>query len=138
MENKINKIVGVIILAFLVFGLFIIFYRHNQLEKNFKIAEGRVSEVQASGWKNSPGDCAVLYEYFVNGKKYENNNNYNFCNNLSLQRIKLLLERKSFPVAFAVNAPSAGVMIIKKEEAERFNYLIPDSMLVYDSVLTCK
>ncbi len=138
MENKINKIGGTIILIFLVIGILLTFYRNHQLKNNFKIVVGKVTEVQASGWKNSPGDYAVLYEYFVEGKKYSNNNNYNFCNNLSLQRVRLLLKNKSFPVAFAVEAPNSGIMIIKKEEAAMFNYENPDSLLIYDSVLTCK
>ena len=94
--------------------------------------------VQKSGYKNSPGDYTVLYEYKILGASYHCNNSFYYCGDLDLNKINGLLENKSFPVAYAINVHKLGKIFLTQKDADEFNYPLPDSLLIYDSVLTCK
>ena len=104
---------------------------------DYKFTTGHITEVNAPGWKNS-GDYAVLYQYVVGNKVYQNNNNFKFCNYQTMQKMRIVLKDKKFPVAYSTKDATMSIMLITKKDAERFKYKIPDSLLIYDSILTCK
>lgn len=135
--KKINRIGGIIALAFLISMVVIGIYKRHLLLNNFEITTGEVTEITPPGWKNS-GDYSVLYEYKVKGKMYRSNNNYNYCRGQNMTEIKSLLVGKQFPVAYAVKDASTGTILLKQEDADRFKYQLPDSVRYYDSVLSCK
>ncbi len=61
--------VGFIIISFLISGVFYASFRRHELENNYKIASGQVTEVTGPGAK-SGGDYGLNYIYEVNHKKY--------------------------------------------------------------------
>jgi len=109
----------------------------NQLKNDFIIVAGKITGIANPGWKNS-GDYSLLYEYQVAGRLYKGNDNYNFCEGQNRQKIGLLLINNSFPVAYSNKYNNISMLILTRKQAEKINYKIPDSLLVYDSVLTCK
>lgn len=137
MKNKFQKIIQVIIILFLIVMIFEIFYQKFQFMKNYKFANGIITETTKRGWKNS-GDYSIIYHYQVAGKNYKADQSYNLCNNLTREEVTSLLLNKKFAVAYSDKHPSISSMIITQESAERFKYKIPDSLLIYDSILTCK
>ncbi|HXB94206.1 MAG TPA: hypothetical protein VNU70_03570 [Puia sp.] len=136
-NTKINKIGGYIAAAILIGLVIFLFYKGYQIRHHFAFTTGRVVEITKPGWRNS-GDYSVLFEYVVKGKMYGNNNNYNYCSGQSRAGMKSLLVGKQFPVVYAVKEPSGGFMLLTQQYAEKYKYQLPDSVLYYDSVLTCK
>jgi hypothetical protein len=136
-NKKINKIGGYIAVGFLIGMLIFIFYKKHQLLHHFTFTSGRVTEITKPGWKNY-GDYSILFEYQVNGKRYNANANFKYCQGQSMATANLLLVGKIFPVAYAVETPSVATIILTQENADRFKYVLPDSVKYYDSVLTCQ
>jgi hypothetical protein len=136
-NNKVNKIGGYIAVAFLIGMLIFIFYKRHQLLHHFAFTLGRVTEITKPGWKNY-GDYSVLYEYKVNGKRYNANSNFKYCQGQSMAIVNSLLVGKIFPVAYAIESPIAATLLLTQDNADQFKYTLPDSVRYYDSVLTCK
>jgi hypothetical protein len=133
--KKISSIImGIAMAAFLSY----IIYRAFQLRNNFRFTTGHIYDIRASGNKYNAGDFAIFYEYFVDGVKYQGDNGYFYCDSGSLKKIKLLFMGKSFPLVYAENIHGAGFLIITQKGADKYNYTIPDSLRMYDSVLSCK
>ncbi len=137
MDKKINKIGGIVVGICLVVGIFVIFYKKHQFMQSYNFTIGKITTVTIPGWKSS-GDYSILYEYKIQGKEYFNNENYTFCDRLTMTKVRSLLLNKTFPVAYSINDASVCSMVITIENSKRFNYKISDSLLVYDSILTCK
>ena len=112
-------------------------YKRYLLKHNFEFVTGKVTEITLPGWKSS-GNYSVLYEYQVSGKLYRSNDNYNYCGQLGMNKLRALLVGKNFPVVYAVKDASTGILLLTEEIADRFHYQLPDSVKFYDSVLTCK
>jgi len=136
-NKKVNKIGGYIAVTFLIGMLIFIFYKRHQLLHHFAFTLGKVTEITKPGWKNY-GDYSVLYEYKVNGKRYNANSNFKYCQGQSMATVNSLLVGKIFPVAYAVESPIAATLLLTEDNADRFKYVLPDSVKYYDSVLTCK
>jgi hypothetical protein len=134
-----NNIKGILALVFFVGMGSYIAYSIYQLKNNFKITAAKVNEIQVSGFKNSPGDYCVLYEYYIDGEKYKSSSCYSFCNNTqTVKKVRALLQDKTFPVAYAQKSKSVSFLLILQKDADKYNYIIPDSLRIYDSVLSCK
>ena len=136
MKNT-NKILSITVLAFIIFWICRSFYKSYQFKSGYKITVGQVNAISKPGWKSS-GDYVVRYEYSVSGIKYIGNNNYNFCDGASTDKLSLILINKLFPVAYSVKDANQCGIIITQKDAAIFNYTIADSLLLYDSLLTCK
>src|ERR1700733_4912238 len=99
--KNVKRIGGIVVTLFLISMLLIAIYKRHLLLSNFAFTTGTVSDVTLPGWKGS-GDFSILYEYSVNGIMYKSNNNYSYCHGQSIAKLKSLLMRKQFPVAYAV------------------------------------
>jgi hypothetical protein len=77
-EKKLNRIGGLMALAFLIGMLFVGIYKRHLLPTHFQFTKGIVTEITPAGWKSS-GDYSILYQYWVKDKAYCGNSNYNFC-----------------------------------------------------------
>lgn len=137
MERKINKIIGLICLLLIAFYLIWSIYGSYQLHNDFSFTTAKINHIALPGWKSS-GDYSVLYEYEVNGEKYKGNANYNLCPNQTRDDISVAIVNKRFPVAYSKKQIGTSAIILTESRARDFNYKIPDSLLVYDSLLTCK
>lgn len=58
---------------------------------SFFFTLGKVTEITKPGWKNY-GDYSVLYEYKVNGKRYNANSNFKYCQGQSMGVDAFLLD----------------------------------------------
>lgn len=135
--NK-NKIGGIAVLMFFGLCIIMLFYKRHQFLKNYRFTTGTVTEITGPGY-HSTGDYSILYNFWVDHKKYHRNENNNYCSGWwSRSKIKLLLVGKQFPVAYSTNDPGTCSMLITQENADRFHYQLPDSVKFYDSALTCK
>ncbi len=112
-------------------------YENFQFKNDFKITIGQVNKITTPGWKNS-GDYSMIYEYKINGRKYTGNNNYEFCGTITMQKMSELLVNQYFPVAYSSKDMAQSSIIVTQKSADMFNYKIPDSLLVYDSILSCR
>lgn len=133
---KITKIVGFSLLAFCIIWIVKGFYDTYQLQNNYKITNGQVTRItnvlrQSDNWN-------LMYEYNINGKVFSGGGVYPLCGNLTFENLIRLLANKTFPVAYSTKDATQSVMILTKKNAERFDYKMPDSLLSYDSILTCK
>ena len=124
-------------MMFFTIGIAMLFYKRYQFMKNHVFTTGTVVEITGPGY-HSTGDYSILYDYWVENKKYHRNENYNYCRGWTRQKIELLLVGKQFPVAFSANDPGVCSMLLTQDNADRFKYQLPDSVKFYDSVLSCK
>ena len=136
MEKQKNKIGGYIGIAFLVVAFVLMVYNALDFGRHHKFTQGIVTNI--TGTYKDGGNYSIIFQYSVNGKKYFGNNNDNFCGDLTMGKIRTLLIGKTFAVAYSENHVSVGAMIIKKDFAIKMGCNLPDSCLVYDSILTCK
>ena len=120
--------------AWIIYGLI----QQKQFRNDYKEAVGTITDIRIGRTKVSPGDFTLLYEYTVGGKKYTDGISCNLCENLTISTVKNLFLGKSFPVLFSRKKPSWNNIMIKKDMAINMNYTYPDSLLRFDSVLTCK
>jgi hypothetical protein len=135
MKNKI-----IIVVVFVVFLLWIGWgvFRGVDLRNNFEITIGQIDKISNPGWKSS-GDYAIIYSYNINGRIFKGDDAYNYCGSLNNEHsVAELIVGKSFPVAYSTKENGYSVIILTKEIAKNFDYNISDSLLVYDSILTCK
>jgi len=135
--KKINRIIGPVIAAFLIFILIYAFYKSYQIHHHYAFTVGTVTKITPPGYK-SYGDYSVLYKYEVNGRTYRDNNNCKYCSGQTMAQIQALLIGKQFPVAYDTNDASGGIMLLDQDHADQFKFILPDSLKFYDSVLTCK
>ncbi|MFL9482881.1 hypothetical protein ACI6Q2_08890 [Chitinophagaceae bacterium LWZ2-11] len=131
-----SRIIGVLVIVFCIGWVLSAVYKKQQLKNNFKLSEGHVNRIIKPTYKNS--NRSIQYEYEVAEKKYSGESGFNVCEKISENDLNLLLVNKSFPVAYSVKDANQSIIIITRKDAAMFNYTIPDSMLVYDSILTCK
>jgi hypothetical protein len=135
--TKTKRISGMIALTVFIGAFIYMLYAGYQLRRNFKFTEGTITYITPPGWKHS-GDYSIVFEYQVQGKVYNGNNNYNYCHGQSMAGMRSLLVGKQFPVVYAVKDPSTGFMLLTQQYANKYKYQLPDSVRFYDSVLTCK
>ncbi len=136
--NNFKKYFGLTIFFLLLFFLVIGFIKRGEFEKEHKIAVGFVKEISRPGSKSS-GDYSILYEFYIDNRAVVNNSNYFLCNDLTYATVREILVNKSFPVAYSDGLLfRQNSLIITLKDAERFNYNFPDSLLIYDSLLSCK
>jgi len=138
MWKKLNKMIGLAIMIIFLISIIVILYDKKHFMNDYSISYGRIIYVNAPSWKSS-GDYGVVYEYLVNNQKYHGDNNFIFCDRYqTIAKMKTLLLNKQFPIAYSVKERDISLILITKETAKKFNYIIPDSLLIYDSILTCK
>ena len=133
--KKINKIAGITILIFLAGGVLFALYMRYQLFHHYAFTSGKIREITTA---KARGAYTILYDYRVNNSLHHGEQEFDYCPGWGRKRIDSFLVGKSFPVVYAVDWPSADNMLIKQERAALFNYKLPDSVLYYDSVLTCQ
>jgi hypothetical protein len=124
-------------IAFFVIVGVVIGYRAILLKKDHQLTIGVVTSIDVSGYK-SGGDYSINYEYFVNGQKYSDNYNSDFCSGQSIHKLNELLSGRRFPVAYSTRYPGDGVILITEGMAKKYNFVLPDSLKKYDSLVTCK
>ncbi len=131
-----NKIAAILFICFLIFWVLRAIYKRQELKHSFKLTTGRIDKITNPTYKNN--NRTVQYEYEVDGKKYAGENSLTSCEGITGDSLRLLLVNHFFPIAYSTKDVSSSFIIITSADAQKFNYTIPDSMLVYDSVLTCK
>ena len=136
MANQ-NKILGYLGGAFFVFMIGYIFVKGYLLHHHFAFTKGTVTRIIGRGYKGS-SDYYVLFEYTVNGEVFHADDGFNYCGGQNMDQVKSLLKGKQFPVVYATKSPSGGAILLRQDFANKFNYTLPDSVKVYDSVLNCK
>ena len=126
-----------LVLTFLIIAFLAMIYKAYQFRHNFAFTIGQVIRITPPGYRTT-GDYSVLYEYEINNTVYTESNSYNYCGFQNMAQIKALLIGKHFPVAYGTKDPSTGTMLLTQENADIFKYQLPDSLRVYDTILTCK
>jgi hypothetical protein len=127
MRSKLNQIAGVTILFLLISGVaYALFLRH-ELDNNFKIAIGQVTEITGPAAK-SGGDYGLNYIYEVDHKKYSGDVSLKLCGNVMRKEVQQYTLYKNFPIAYDTKNPGSSVIILSLESAERFKYKMPDSL----------
>ena len=122
-----NQIMGFIVISLLIFGVVYALFRRHELDNNYKIAIGQVTEITGPSAK-SGADYGLNYMFEVDHKKYSGDINLNLCGNVNLREIKQFTLYKNFPVAYDTKGPSTSVIILSLKAAERFKYKMPDSL----------
>lgn len=112
-------------------------YKGYQFRHHFAFTTGTVTDITPPGYKGS-GDYSIVFEYTVNGELYHGNNDLDFCRGQNRKQIGALLLGKRFPVVYGTKSPSGGGMLLSQSFADKFKYILPDSVRYYDSVLYCK
>lgn len=132
-----RKIILLFVLAFSLFTIYII-HKNSQFDKNYAYAIGTIWKISGPGYRQG-GNYAVLYKWEVDGKTYTNGVNYSFCGDLSFEKVKQLLIGIKIPIVYSAKDPKWGSeILLRKFDSDRFGYNYPDSLLRYDSILTCK
>ncbi|MEO5594476.1 MAG: hypothetical protein ABIR15_13740 [Chitinophagaceae bacterium] len=135
MDKK--KLSGLALLVFFAIVVCVGLFKRHQFSENYKFTAGKVTEITLPGWKSS-GDYSVLYEYLLNGKIYRNNTNRSYCKGASISKLKLLLTDKKFTVAYSAKDYGVSSILLTQADADVVQYVLPDSVKVYDSILGCK
>jgi hypothetical protein len=142
MENKMNfrswktyRNLPAILFFTIVPGL--MFYRAWLVKKDHRFTIGVVTSVGEPGYR-STGDYAINYEYYLDGHRHYMNFNSKFCGNLTIHELNERLSGKHVAVAYSTQHPGDCVLLITLEMAEKYHFVMPDSLKVYDSLLTCK
>ena len=112
-------------------------YKRNQFRKNYAFTAGRIIEVTIPGWKSS-GEYSINFKYIANNKEYSSNQEYKYCGDLTMSKVKTLLMGKQFPVAYSISDEGTCIMLLTLKNAEGFKYQLPDSIKMYDAIMTCK
>ncbi len=136
MWKKVNRTIGIVFILFCLLVIIRSFYSNHELENDFAVSVGKVNKV--SNVLRQSGNWYFSYEYDINGKKFPGEGIHSLCGNLTLEKLRAFLVNKSFPVAYSRKDTSTSVMILTKDLADKFKYDLPDSLLMYDSILTCK
>lgn len=55
-----------------------------------------------------------------------------------MSKVRALLENKNFPIAYSAKDESTCTILLTLENAQKFKYTFSDTLLRYDSILTCK
>jgi len=127
MSYKLNRIAGFIILSLMISGVAYALFRRRELDNNYKIAIGQITEITGPGAK-SGGDYGLNYIYEVDHKKYSGDITLKLCGNVKRIDVKQYTLYKNFPVAYDIKDPGTSVIILSLESAERFKYKMPDSL----------
>ncbi len=123
-------------ILFCVFWIAKGFYTDSEFNHNFKITSGQVNRV--TNVLRQSDNRNIEFEYYVNGEKIVRNNIIHLCSNLTDEKLRQLLINKSFPVAYDLKDADVSSIILTSEDAHNFDYKISDSLLICDSILTCK
>jgi len=133
--EKLKKIGVTIILTFLIGGVLFALFSRYQLFHHYSFTTGQIRGITTA---KARGAYTILYDYRVNKSLHHGEQTFDYCPGWGRKRLDSFLRGKQFPVVYAVNLPFADNLLIKKGRAALFNYKLPDSVLYYDSVLTCQ
>jgi len=102
-------------------------FRRHELNHNYKIVIGEVTEITGPGAK-SRSDYGLNYTYEVDHKKYSGEISLDLCRNAKMREVRQFTLHKNFPVAYDTKYPAASRIILSLASAEHFNYKMPDSL----------
>lgn len=134
-DMKVTKgkiISGIIIITVISIS---IYYFNSQIYRHAQYSNAVITKMTRN---ENRGIYTVCYTYKVNNKTYSQCSDKNLCNNLPVQKIDSLLKGKVFPIVYAKNFPSQSILFLTKNDIGTFTYSYPDSLIKYDSILTCK
>ncbi len=135
--KKLNHTGNYLGLALFFVAFLAMLYNAYQFRHHFAFTVGRVTRITPPRYRTT-GNYSVLYEYKVKDKVYSQHNSYNYCRGQTMAQIRTLLIGKHFPVAYGTKDNSAATMLLTQENADKFKYTLPDSLRIYDTILTCK
>jgi len=127
MTTRTSQIIGIIFILSAVSMIIYALFRRHELDNNYKIAIGQVTELTGPGAK-SGADYGLNYIYQVDGKEYSGEISLNLCGIVTKREVKQYTLYKNFPVAYDTKSPSTSLIILSLESAERFKYKMPDSL----------
>ena len=138
MNSKKRDIILFIIFISLILGA--VCYTSVHFNHHHKITVGTIKKIRRGGGYKSGADYTVFFEFQVNGRTYlSGSNSYNLCGELNFDEVKQLLLNKKFPVVYDEKYISNnGMLITLRDGSSLTDFKRPDSLLVYDSILTCK
>jgi hypothetical protein len=122
-----NQIIGVTFILIAISVLGYARFRRHELDNNYRIAIGQVTEITGPGAK-SGADYGLNYIYEVNNKQYSGEISLSLCGTVKMKDVKQFTLNKNFPVAYDTKYPSASMIILSLESAERYKYKMPDSL----------
>ena len=122
-----NQIIGVTFILIAISLVGYALFRRHELDNNYRIAIGQVIEITGPGAK-SGADYGLNYIYEVNNKQYSGEISLSLCGNVKMKDVKQFTLKKNFPVAYDTKYPSASIIILSLESAERYKYKMPDSL----------
>jgi hypothetical protein len=143
MNRKTKLIVNFSVYSFLFGILAFALYRKQEYLKHYAFTKGRITEVTGRSYKGS-GDYSILYSYKVQNKECHKKEEFNYCGDLNMKKLRALLEGREFTVAYSVSSNGVCTMLMTLGNADGLKYNLADSaqfydsLKHYDSILTCK
>jgi hypothetical protein len=122
-----NQIIGLIFILSAISAIVYVLFRRHELDNNYKIAIGQVTEITGPGAK-SGADYGLNYIYEVDHKKYSGEISLNLCGSVKMRDVKQFTLNKNFPIAYDTKRPGTSIIILSLASAERFKYKMPDSL----------
>jgi hypothetical protein len=135
-HKKADQVGSIIAIAFALAMLVFIYGNRNLARHNYIIDYGRITAISPPA--SSGGYYTLFFDYHVNGKIFNGNSKFQFCNKEDIDQIKGLLIGKQFPVVFTKRSPDDGLLLFNQKNADKYDYQLADSIKRYDSILTCK
>ncbi len=80
----------------------------------------------------------VFYEYTVNGEVYSNYNGYYTCDGQKIRQNGVIAASQNISGSVCCEVTIRRKDALKQESADKFQFQLPDSVKVYDSILSCK
>lgn len=127
---------GILIIGFCIVWILYGEYKMYSIDKHYKLTTGVVNHIAPPGYKNYTR--AIQHDYYVDGIKYNGEIGVKVCDNYELLDLSFLIVNKRFPVAYDTTNKSSSIIILTKKSAERFNCILTDTLLHYDSILNCE
>lgn len=125
-QQQVNKILGILLLAFCVIGAIWGILRQNSLKKKNEIGTCRTTAFTAGGRGNA-GGIWIDYILDLNGKEYKGSSRY-LTNEITSDDLQNYILHKTFPVAYNPSNPSVSSILITPKDFSRYGYPFHDSL----------
>jgi hypothetical protein len=124
--QRLNKILGILLLVFCTVGAIWGVFRQNSLKKNHKIGTGITTDYTAGGRGNA-GGIWIDFVLTVGDKKYKGSSSYQ-TSEISGHDLRHHILNKNFPVVYNPSNPSVSSLLITPKDFSRFGYPFPDTL----------
>ncbi len=125
-QQQVNKLLGILLLAFCVIGATWGILRQNSLKKKNKIGTCRTTAFTSNG-RGNEGGIWIDYILGLNGEEYKGSSRY-LTSEITSDDLQNFILHKTFPVAYNPSNPSVSSILITPKDFSRYGYPFPDSL----------